>query len=141
MFRFDTEAANAQAEAQRMDEILRVHGGIDLLVLGLGPNGHIGFNEPGSGFSSSTRVVELTSASLTSNARYWGGVEGVPKKGYTLGLGVLRRARKTLLLVNGKHKAKILKQMLEGPISEDLPATCLRDMPDVTIIADAAAAG
>lgn len=140
LFRFNTEAEDAAAEAARMESIVLAKGGIDLLVLGLGPNGHIGFNEPGSESSGSTRVVNLTHESLISNARYWGGISNVPVQGFTLGLDVLRKAAKTILLVSGSHKAGILKQTVEGPITDLLPATCLREMPNVLILADAAAA-
>jgi len=140
LFRFNTEAEDAAAEAARIESILQAHGGIDLLVLGLGPNGHIGFNEPGSETPGATRVVNLTHESLLSNARYWGGISNVPAQGFTLGLDVLRKAAKTILLVSGSHKAGILKQMVEGPITDLLPATCLREMPNVLVLADAAAA-
>jgi len=140
LFRFNTEAEDAAAEAARMESILQAHGGIDLLVLGLGPNGHIGFNEPGSELLGETRVVNLTHESLISNARYWGEIDNVPSQGFTLGLNVLRKAAKTILLVNGSHKAGILKQMVEGPITDLLPATYLREMPNVLVLANAAAA-
>jgi glucosamine-6-phosphate deaminase len=141
LFRFDSAALDANTEALRMEEALRVHSGIDLLVLGLGPNGHIGFNEPGSDFNSLTRVVTLTSESIASNARYWGGIDKVPAQGFTLGLGILRQARHTILIVTGEKKAAILKQVLQGPITDQVPATCLHNMANVTILADEAASG
>lgn len=140
VLRFNTQASDTASECARLSEFVKTQGGIDLLVLGLGPNGHIGFNEPGTPFSAGTRIVDLTAESVTSNARYWGGIDQVPRQGYTLGMDLICQAKKTILLVNGKHKAIILRELIEGPITETLPATCLRTMQNVTIIADRSAA-
>lgn len=132
--RFDSSAGNAAAEAARMEEIVEAIG-IDVAILGLGPNGHIGFNEPGSIFDSPTRLIELTPESIRSNAAYWG--EGrVPPFAFSLGLGTLARARRTLLLVSGERKADILAETLNGPISPTVPATYLRALSGAVVIAD-----
>lgn len=137
--RFDT-AADAGKEARRMEAIVKDLGGIGLLVLGLGPNGHIGFNEPGTTSASPTRVVELTAASLQSNAEYWGRSEVVPRLGITLGMDLLLAAGKTVLLVSGRHKAEVLRQMIREQSSGQFPASYLLQARDLTIITDRAAA-
>ena len=102
--------------------------GIDLAILGLGPNGHLGFNEPGSAFDSAARVVTLTPESITSNAVYWGSEADVPRRAYTLGLGTLAMAKSSILLVSGAHKAGILRRTLLDPPSPAVPATALRGL-------------
>ena len=115
-------------------------GGIDLQLLGLGPNGHVGFNEPGSSPDSRTRAVRLAPESITSNARYWGGPDRVPPHGLTMGIGTLKEAREILLLVSGPNKANILRKVIEGPMTSDVPASLLRTHPHFTILADGDAA-
>lgn len=135
---FNSAAPDPSAECARMDALLD-QGGIDIAVLGLGTNGHIGFNEPGSAFDAHTRLIHLSVDSLEANAAYWGGMDHVPHTAYTLGLGHIMQARETILLVQGTHKADILQRMLHDPVSPALPATALRRMRNVTIIADRAA--
>jgi len=137
---FDSEAADEVIESEYIESTIEQIGGIGLCILGLGPNGHLGFNEPGSTFNTKTRVVDLTPESVKSNTRYWGKEELVPKRAFTLGLGTLKSAKKTLLLVSSAKKSKILAETLEGSITTEVPATMLRLMDDVTIIADKAAA-
>ncbi|MDP6469376.1 MAG: glucosamine-6-phosphate deaminase [Pseudomonadales bacterium] len=138
--RFDSAAQDTLAEALRIEKAISQTSGIGLQILGLGPNGHLGFNEPGSAFDSRTRVVDLTPASIESNARYWGSSQRVPQKAFTLGLGILSSARKTILLVSEARKAEILARVLEGPVGSGIPATILRQMENVTVIADGQAA-
>ena len=114
-------------------------GGFDLAVLGLGPNGHLGFNEPPSRPTDKTRVVTLTEASVESNARYWGGRERVPRGAMTAGMDLLLAAKKILLLVSGAHKHDVLHQTLYGPITPDVPASYLQTAKDVTVLVDRAA--
>ena len=114
-------------------------GGIDLAVVGLGPNGHLAFNEPGSAFDSRARRITLTPESIRSNAAYWGSEADVPRAGFTLGLGTLRDARQLVLIASGARKRDILARTLHGPIGEDVPATLLRVHPHATVIADRAA--
>jgi glucosamine-6-phosphate deaminase len=134
--RFNTEAANPAEECLRVDLTMHNLGKIDLVVFGLGPNGHLGFNEPGSDQQSPTRIIELTPASIASSAAYWGSVEEVPRQGVTLGLSSLLAASKILLIVSGKHKAKILKKTLYGPVTTEIPASYLQQHPNLTVIAD-----
>jgi len=137
-FRPDADPA---AEARRVeDEIVR-GGGIDLAVVGLGPNGHLGFNEPGSAFDSPARRVVLTPDSIRSNAAYWGSEADVPREGLTLGLGTLGAARRLAMVVSGEAKRGILARALEAPVGEAVPATLLRLHPDAVVLADRAAAG
>jgi len=114
-------------------------GGLDLAILGLGPNGHLGFNEPPTGPRAPTRVVHLTPASVRSNARYWGSEDDVPRRAITAGMAQLLSAGRVLLLVTGPHKRDILDAVLHGPVSDDVPASHLRRHPDVVVIADVAA--
>jgi glucosamine-6-phosphate deaminase len=137
---FDPSVPNPDGEAARVDAAV-TQAGIDVSVLGLGPNGHLGFNEPGSDFKSRTRVVELSEESIKSNAAYWGDKDQVPRRAFTLGLGTLASSKHTLLLVSGAHKAEILAATLEGPQSPQVPATCLKSFRDVTVIADRSALG
>jgi glucosamine-6-phosphate deaminase len=135
---FDPSVPDPDGEAARVDAAV-TQAGIDVCVLGLGPNGHLGFNEPGSDFKSRTRVVELSEESIKSNAAYWGDKGQVPRRAFTLGLGTLASSKHTLLLVSGAHKAGILAATLEGPQSPQVPATCLKSFRDVTVIADRSA--
>lgn len=133
---FRSSAPDGALEARRMERAIAAAGGIDISVLGIGLNGHIGFNEPGSAADSPTRIVRLTPQSIRSNAEYWGSEAAVPRQAYTLGLGTLSRARRTLLLVSGAAKAPILHAAMEGSVTPQVPATFLRQLRDVTVIAD-----
>lgn len=124
---------------RRYDHSVAEAGGIDLAILGLGPNGHLGFNEPPSGPSSPTRQVALTPASLTSNAAYWGDEDAVPRHAITAGMTVLTAARRTLLLVAGAHKHAVVHRTLEGPVTPELPASFLQRQEGVVVLVDRAA--
>jgi glucosamine-6-phosphate deaminase len=126
-------------ECLRYDAEVSVAGGLHLAVLGLGPNGHIGFNEPPSGPDARTRVVPLSPESIVSNARYWDGAE-VPLEGITAGVEVLLRAEVVVLLVAGAHKREILRVSVAGPESPEVPASYLRRVPRLVIVADEDAA-
>lgn len=132
----DPEVAIASYEAA-----LRAAGGIDLAVLGLGPNGHLGFNEPPAPADAPTRTVTLTPESVASNARYWGGAERVPRRAVTAGLDIILAARRTLLLVSGEPKRHILQRAVAGPVTPDVPASWLQRIEGVTLLADRAAWG
>ncbi|MFH1446295.1 MAG: glucosamine-6-phosphate deaminase [Chloroflexota bacterium] len=138
--RFNTASTNPEQECARVEQAIANLGGIDLLVLGLGPNGHLGFNEPGSDFESPTRVITLSAASIKSSAQYWGKEEDVPRQGITLGLKTLSGASHTLLLVSGVQKAEIFKATFKGPITTGIPATILQQYQNLTVIADKAVA-
>ena len=120
-------------------QAVRDAGGFDLAVLGLGPNGHLGFNEPPSAADAPTREVELTPESLVSNAVYWG--DDVPRRAATAGMDLIMAARRVLVIVSGAHKQAILARMLEGDPSPDCPASLLRLRDGVTVAADRAALG
>lgn len=139
LIRFDGNAENPDADCRDFDSAVAKWGGIDLAVLGLGPNGHLGFNEPPSSADAPTRVVTLTRASLASNAGYWGGLP-VPHRAVTAGMGLILSSRRVLLLVSGAHKREILRRTLTEPITPDLPASLLRRAA-LTVIADRAAWG
>ena len=139
LIRFRGNAEDPDADCAAFDAAVAAWGGIDLAVLGLGPNGHLGFNEPPSTADAPTRVVTLTPASLESNAGYWGGLP-VPHRAVTAGMDVILASKRVLLLVSGAHKREILHQTLEALITPDLPASLLRGAA-LTVIADAAAWG
>jgi len=137
---FDALAADPDAEARRMDSLVAAAGGLDLLVLGLGRNGHLGFNEPGSPLDGPSHVVTLTADSIDANAAHWGGADRVPRRAITLGLGTFAAARAVLVLVTGAAKAAILARALEGPVGAEVPASWLQGRVTVTVLADRAAA-
>jgi len=137
VIRFDPNLEPDPACTQFEAEVARA-GGIDLAVLGLGPNGHLGFNEPPSNPQSVTRALELTPESLSSNAAYWGELP-VPTHALTAGMNLILAARRVLLLVSGAHKRDVLSRALEGPQTPSLPASYLRDT-DLTVLADIEAA-
>lgn len=137
--RFASAPTDVSRECHAFRKEIEACGGFDLSVLGLGPNGHLGFNEPPSDPQSTTRMVDLTQESVVSNAAYWGGQDAVPRQAMTVGLDALLAARQTLLIVTGAAKREILKRVLAGPVSSMVPASYLRDADNVTIIADRAA--
>lgn len=139
--RLKGDAADPAAVCAAYDAAVAQVGGFDVSILGLGPNGHLGFNEPPSPADAPTRMVNLTEASIASNAHYWGGREHVPPQALTCGMAPLLAAKQTLLLVSGARKRHILQQTLYGPITPDVPASLLRLANHVTVIADQAALG
>jgi glucosamine-6-phosphate deaminase len=122
--------------AASYDAAVAEAGGIDIAILGLGPNGHLGFNEPPSGPDAPSRSVVLTDASLDSNAAYWGSRENVPTEAMTAGMGTILAARRVLLVVHGEAKRPILARLLDERVSAELPASFIRDHPAATILAD-----
>jgi glucosamine-6-phosphate deaminase len=116
-------------------------GGVDLQIVGIGVNGHLGFNEPGADFASATRVVDLTESTRLANAAHFGGhIEDVPMQAITQGLATIMRAREVLLLARGSHKANALKAAVSGPVDPCVPASILQRHPRLTVITDTAAA-
>ncbi|MDJ0954654.1 MAG: 6-phosphogluconolactonase [Acidimicrobiia bacterium] len=130
---FDVSAEPLDDECRRYERELDA-GGLDLAILGLGANGHIGMNEPGSAADTPTRVVDLHPTTQQNAARY--GATSPPSRGITIGMRAVLAAAEIWLLVTGEHKAAILNQVLTGPIGPDVPASFLRDHPNAIVIAD-----
>jgi glucosamine-6-phosphate deaminase len=131
---------DVDAACAAFDRALDDRGGIDLAILGLGTNGHLGFNEPPSAAASVTRTVDLTADTIAANARYWGSEGDVPRRAVTLGLRPLLDARRILMLVTGVAKHAIVRRALEGPVGEDVPASFVREARgSVTVLVDRAA--
>lgn len=121
------------------DEIIRSVGGIDLQLLGLGNNGHIGFNEPAEEFVKTTQCVDLTESTIEANKRFFEKVEDVPRQAYTMGIGTIMSAKKVLVVVSGEGKADIVAEAFTGPVTPHVPASILQMHPDVTLVGDRAA--
>ena len=107
--------------------------GIDLCILGIGRNGHIAFNEPGSSFDSRTRVVNLDEQTIEDNSRFFGSVDDTPKQAITMGLGTIMESKKIVLMVNGDHKLNILNVAMNGEVTEDVPASILQNHKNVKV--------
>ncbi len=121
------------------NKIIADCGGIDLQLLGLGLNGHIGFNEPGSAFELETHCVDLTDSTIQANSRFFSSMELVPKQAYTMGIKSIMQAKKIIIIVNGAEKAAIVKEAFFGPVTPNVPASVLQLHNDVTLIGDNAA--
>lgn len=135
----DGTALDAQKECNRYEELINSLGHIDIQLLGLGHNGHIGFNEPASSFSQKTHCVNLTESTINANRRFFTSAEDVPKQAYTMGIGTIMKARKILLIVNGEDKADIVAESFLGPVTPKIPASILQLHNDVIIVGDSAA--
>ncbi len=132
--------ADPDTEAARYEALIAQLGPIDLQILGLGTNGHIGFNEPGSAFNSLTRAIDLTESTRNSNRRFFDDGDLPPERAITMGLATILRARRVVLLATGETKAQIVAKLIEGPVTEALPGSLLHRHPDTTILLDHAAA-
>ena len=121
------------------NEIIHAAGGIDIQLLGLGRNGHIGFNEPCDHFPKETHCVDLTASTIDANKRFFEKEEDVPRQAYTMGIQTIMQAKKVLLVASGADKADALAKTIEGPVPPEVPASILQFHPDVTIVADEAA--
>lgn len=130
---------DADKECARYNQVIESLGGIDLQLLGLGHNGHIGFNEPSDAFEKLTHCVDLTESTIEANKRFFEKAEDVPRQAYTMGIQNIMQARKILLIVSGESKAKILKDVLCGPVTPKVPASVLQLHNDVIVVADEAA--
>ena len=124
---------------QDYENIIKNYGGIDLQLLGLGNNGHIGFNEPCDEFIDKTHVVDLTDSTIEANKRFFASADDVPKQAYTMGIGSIMRAKRVLMIVSGKGKANIVKEAFFGPITPKVPASILQLHNDFILIGDAEA--
>lgn len=132
-------ATDTVAEVKHYDQIIKENP-IDIQLLGIGRNGHIAFNEPGTSFDSTTHEVELTQSTIEANARFFDNIDDVPKSAICMGIASIMSAKKIVLLAYGEKKRGAIKHMIEGPITEEMPASILQKHPDVTIICDEAAA-
>lgn len=133
------KAEDLAAESKRYDQVIADHP-IDIQVLGIGRNGHIGFNEPGTSFDATTHVVKLTESTIEANKRYFDKAEDVPTHALSMGIGSIMQSKKIILMAFGENKADAIKGMLEGPVTEDLPASVLQNHQDVIVIVDEDAA-
>jgi glucosamine-6-phosphate deaminase len=137
----DGLAADLASAGEAYERAIANAGGVDLQILGIGTDGHIAFNEPGSSLSSRTRIKTLTSQTRSDNARFFGGnVEAVPQHCLTQGIGTILQARHILLVASGRGKAEAVHQLAEGSVSAMWPATALQLHPHVTVLLDTAAA-
>lgn len=137
--RFRSDAADLDAACRAYDRALQVAGGADIVVLGLGRNGHLGFNEPPADASAPTRVVRLSEETISSNERYWDNQAVTPARAITCGMANILAARHKLLQVSGAHKRDILRRALTGSVTPATPATYLQKSDHVTVCADLAA--
>ena len=129
-----------EKECREYDEKIQSLGGIDLQILGVGLNGHIGFNEPAKELMSTTHITDLTKETINANARFFEDISQVPTKAITVGMATILRSKKIVVLINGKNKSKIFEKITGKKITTQIPATLLQLHPDVTIVVDEQAA-
>ncbi|GIO33765.1 MULTISPECIES: glucosamine-6-phosphate deaminase [Paenibacillus] len=132
----DGNAADLEAECQKYDAMLEANGPVDLQILGIGHNGHIGFNEPDESLIGGTHVVKLQEKTRTANARFFPSLDDVPTQAITMGVGSILKAKQIMLLVRGEDKAEIVKRALTGPITSQCPASLLQCHPNVVVLLD-----
>ena len=135
----DVDGVALDGACARYEERIKQAGGLDVQILGVGANGHIAFNEPGSAWTSRTRIVELTERTRRDNAAAFQGDE-VPARAITMGIGTILEARQVILLASGKRKAEAVRRLIDGPESIAWPVTALRSHPNVLVLFDRAAA-
>ncbi|MBB6635163.1 glucosamine-6-phosphate deaminase [Cohnella thailandensis] len=129
-------AEDLEAECRSYDERIADAGQIDLQLLGLGHNGHIGFNEPAHALIRGTHIVDLAEETLKANARFFDSIDDVPKQALTMGVGTILKAKMILLIVRGADKAEIVHRALTGPITTDVPASLLQTHPHLVVLLD-----
>lgn|SRR5699024_4829569 len=134
------KAENAETEVEAYEQAID-EAGLDVQLLGIGRNGHIAFNEPGTSFDSLTHVVDLTPETVEDNSRFFDNLGDVPSKAFTMGLNSIMKAKKIVILIYGENKKEALNALLSGEVTENNPASILNNHGDVTIIADTAAIG
>lgn len=135
----DGTEPDAEKACRDYDEIIKANGGIDLQLLGLGHNGHIGFNEPAAAFSKGTNCVKLTQSTINANARFFADMEEVPKEAYTMGIGSIMQAEKVVVMASGEGKKEIVKKAFFGDITPEVPASVLQLHRNAILVADEAA--
>ena len=131
--------ADSEKECRRYEELIHSLGGVDLQLLGLGHNGHIGFNEPNEAFEKETHCVNLQARTIEANKRFFASADAVPRQAYTMGIKTIMHAKKILVVVSGADKAEIVKKAFFGPVTPKVPASILQMHNDVTLVADEAA--
>lgn len=129
----ETDSAKACSD---YNDIIKTSGGVDLQLLGLGNNGHIGFNEPGEAFEKETHCVKLAESTVQANSRFFDNIDDVPKEAYTMGIKSIMQAKKIVIVVNGEKKAQIVKEAFFGPVTPKVPASVLQLHNDVTLVGD-----
>ena len=130
---------DSEKECKRYSALIKSMGGIDLQLLGIGHNGHIGFNEPDEAFDSDVHCVNLTESTIEANKRFFASADDVPKQAYTMGIKTIMQAKKILIVASGEDKAQIVHDAFFGPITPKVPASVLQLHNDVTLVADEAA--
>lgn len=135
----DGTKEDANEECARYEELIRSLGGQDLQLLGLGHNGHIGFNEPDAVFEKTTHCVDLQESTIEANKRFFASADDVPKQAYTMGIGTIMQAKKILVVVSGEDKADTVAKAFFGPVTPEVPASILQFHKDVILVADEAA--
>ena len=134
------ENPDAEAECKRYEAVVKELGGQDLQLLGMGHNGHIGFNEPADEFVKETHCVDLQESTIQANKRFFEKVEDVPTQAYTMGINTIMQAKTILVIVSGTDKAEIVKKAFFGPVTPQVPASILQMHPNVIVVLDEAAA-
>ena len=135
----DGMALDPEKECDRYNNLIQSMGGVDLQLLGIGHNGHIGFNEPGDSFDKQVHCVNLTESTIEANKRFFASADEVPRQAYTMGIGNILQAKKILIVANGEGKAEIVKKAFFGPVTPQVPASILQLHQDVVLVADEAA--
>ncbi|MFA1821328.1 glucosamine-6-phosphate deaminase [Virgibacillus oceani] len=135
----NSRAKDLQEECQAYEKKIDRAGKIDLQVLGIGLNGHIGFNEPGTSFKNKTQIVDLDESTRQANARFFNSIEEVPTQAITMGVETIMNSKEIMMLIYGEGKADTVARLLEGKVNEDFPASIIHQHPNVTIITDEAA--
>lgn len=128
---------DADKECTRYEDLIRSLGGVDLQLLGLGHNGHIGFNEPADAFDKETHCVDLQESTIEANKRFFASAEEVPRQAYTMGIKTIMQAKKIVVAVSGRDKQEIVKKAFFGPVTPHVPASVLQIHPDVILVGDA----
>lgn len=135
------ETKDPAQECIDYEKAIAEHGGLDLQILGIGQNGHIGFNEPSATLNSYTHITDLTQNTIEANSRFFNSIDEVPTKALTMGIATIMRANRILLLASGKEKARVVQALKGNMIDPEIPATILAAHNNVTVIADKAAFG
>ena len=129
-------ASNAEEECDRYNNVIKNVGGIDIQLLGLGHNGHIGFNEPSDNFPLDTHLVDLTESTIKANTRFFSNENEVPRQAFTMGIRTIMQAKSILVIASGKDKAEIVCKAFSGPVTPNVPASILQLHQNVTLICD-----